>query len=80
MGDPDKAMNAVVDVVRGEGKAQGKPWPLYLVLGDDAERDITRKLTTVSQALDEWKEVTRSTSFDDCDHDCLLSMGTTNSR
>ncbi|KAH0828727.1 hypothetical protein J3R83DRAFT_3138 [Lanmaoa asiatica] len=38
-GDPAKAMNAVVDVVRGEGVAAGREWPLYLVLGKDAEID-----------------------------------------
>ena len=28
-GDPVKAMNAVVDVVRGEGVAAGREWPLW---------------------------------------------------
>ncbi|GLB40934.1 putative enoyl-(Acyl carrier protein) reductase [Lyophyllum shimeji] len=39
-GDPDKAMEAVIDVVRGEGVAKGRPWPGYLILGEDAERDL----------------------------------------
>lgn len=37
-GDPDKAMEAVVDVVRGEGVARGRPFPRYLILGDDGEK------------------------------------------
>ncbi|KAL0947768.1 hypothetical protein HGRIS_013845 [Hohenbuehelia grisea] len=63
-GDPDKAMEAVVDVVRGEGVASGRELPLYLILGDDAEVDIRAKLGKVGKALDEWVDVTRSLSLD----------------
>ena len=43
-GDPDKAVEAIVlDVVRGEGVAKGKPWPDYLFLGDDAEAAVRTK-------------------------------------
>ncbi|KAJ7233854.1 hypothetical protein B0H12DRAFT_166266 [Mycena haematopus] len=42
-GDPAKAMEAVVDVVRGENTAQGRPWPGRLVLGDDAVNDVRVK-------------------------------------
>ncbi|RDB25896.1 putative oxidoreductase YusZ [Hypsizygus marmoreus] len=63
-GDPDKAMEAVVDVVRGEGVAKGRPWPLYLVLGEDAENDVEVKCTKVLKALEDWKDVTRGVNFD----------------
>lgn len=63
-GDPDKAMEVVVDVVRGEGAAMGRPWPLYLVLGDDAEEGIKEKCGKLLKHLDEWKDVTRNVSFD----------------
>jgi hypothetical protein len=63
-GDPDKAMEAVVDVVKGEGKAQGRPWPLYLALGDDAGEDIRLKTTKLLKHVDEWGDVIRSVSFD----------------
>ncbi|KII85496.1 hypothetical protein PLICRDRAFT_668304 [Plicaturopsis crispa FD-325 SS-3] len=63
-GDPAKAMEAVVDVVRGEGKAKGRPWPTYLVLGDDAERDIRAKIQKMLDTLDAWADVTRGTNFD----------------
>ncbi|KAF5370913.1 hypothetical protein D9615_009789 [Tricholomella constricta] len=56
-GDPDKAMEAVVDVVRGEGIAKGRPWPGYLVLGEDAEKDVRDKCNKVLRVLDEWKDV-----------------------
>ncbi|EKM77831.1 hypothetical protein AGABI1DRAFT_76862 [Agaricus bisporus var. burnettii JB137-S8] len=64
-GDPDKAMNALADIVRGEGVAQGREWPKYLILGKDADRDVREKCGIVLNALDEWKDVSRNVSFDD---------------
>jgi NAD(P)-dependent dehydrogenase (short-subunit alcohol dehydrogenase family) len=63
-GDPDKAMEAVVDVVRGEGVAEGRPWPLYLALGDDAEEGIREKCAKLLQHLNDWGDVTRSMRFE----------------
>jgi hypothetical protein len=57
-------MNAVVDIVRGEGVAQGREWPKYLVLGTDADGDVREKCKIVLDALDEWKDVTRGVNFD----------------
>ncbi|KAF9002466.1 hypothetical protein BDQ17DRAFT_530397 [Cyathus striatus] len=62
-GDPDKAMEAVVDVVRGEGVAKGRPFPPYLVLGQDAENDIRNKCAKVLTNLDAWQDVTRGVNF-----------------
>ncbi|KAK7044581.1 putative oxidoreductase YusZ [Favolaschia claudopus] len=64
VGDPDKAMEAVVDVVRGEGAANGKPWPRYLALGKDADRDIRAKCKIMADHLDEWSEVVKRVDFD----------------
>jgi NAD(P)-dependent dehydrogenase (short-subunit alcohol dehydrogenase family) len=64
LGDPVKAMEAVADVVRGEGVAKGRPWPQYLILGEDAERDVRSKCQKILDALDEWKDVTGSVSYD----------------
>lgn len=63
-GDPKKAMEVVVDVVRGEGVAKGKSWPGILVLGEDAEKDARERCTKVLEVLDEWKDVSRGVSFD----------------
>lgn len=63
IGDPIKAMEILVDVVRGEGVAEGKTWPLYLPLGSDAEQAIRDKTATMRKVLDEWKDVIRSTDF-----------------
>jgi hypothetical protein len=63
-GNPDKAMEAVVDVVRGEGVAKGRPWPRYLILGEDAEQDVRTKSHLILDALDEWKDVACSVGYD----------------
>jgi len=62
-GDPDKAVEVIVDVVRGEGVAKGKPWPEYLFLGDDAEDAVRAKCSKILKVLDEWAEVTRNVGF-----------------
>ncbi|KAG5727371.1 hypothetical protein E4T56_gene12054 [Termitomyces sp. T112] len=63
-GDPAKAMEAVVDIVRGEGIAKGRPWPNLLILGEDAGRDVRNKCNKVLEALDEWKDVTCGVNLD----------------
>ena len=62
-GDPDKAVEAIVDVVRGEGVAKGRAMPDYLFLGDDAEVAVRAKCSKVLKLLDEWADVTRNVSF-----------------
>lgn len=63
-GDPVKAMEVVVDVVRNEGVAKGKPWPGLLVLGEDSERDIRNKCQATLQILDNWGDVARNVNLD----------------
>ncbi|KAF8521583.1 short-chain oxidoreductase [Hysterangium stoloniferum] len=60
-GDPRKAVDVIVDVVRGEGCAVGKRWPDLLVLGEDAEEDIRSKCQQVLARLDdaEWRDIVR---------------------
>lgn len=62
-GDPAKAMEAVVDVVKGEGVAAGRPWPTYLVLGKDAEKAILAKTDRLKMHLEEWSDVVRGVEF-----------------
>ncbi|KAJ3727222.1 NAD(P)-binding protein [Lentinula guzmanii] len=57
-GDPDKAVELIVDVVRGEGQAEGKDWSLYLPLGRDANQDIGTKCGKMLTAVKTWREVT----------------------
>ncbi|KAF8552785.1 NAD(P)-binding protein [Imleria badia] len=63
-GDPVKAMKALVEVVCGEGRAHGKAWPLYLVLGKDAERDVRNKCARIIRHLDEWSDTVRDVELD----------------
>ncbi|KAJ7184381.1 hypothetical protein C8R46DRAFT_1063900 [Mycena filopes] len=63
-GDPVKAMSAVVDVVRGEGVAVGRPWPTYLVLGKGAEKAILAKMRKLKTHCEEWTDVVRGVEFE----------------
>ncbi|KAI0084027.1 hypothetical protein BDY19DRAFT_974119 [Irpex rosettiformis] len=62
--DPVKAMNILADVVRGEGKAKGKPWPLYLPLAMEAEDAIRSKTKSLENVLDDWGDIIRDTKLD----------------
>ncbi|KAG7441151.1 NAD(P)-binding protein [Guyanagaster necrorhizus] len=57
-GDADLAVDVVVDVVRGDGKAKGREWPTYLVLGPGGDVAIRSKCEKMVKVLDEWKDVT----------------------
>ncbi|KAJ6598424.1 hypothetical protein DFH09DRAFT_1131739 [Mycena vulgaris] len=63
-GDPAKAMEVLTDVVRGEGGATGRPWPLYLFLGDVAVQGITDKCHSILQVIDDWKDVSTGLNVD----------------
>ncbi|KAM6493355.1 hypothetical protein JOM56_011489 [Amanita muscaria] len=64
-GDARKAMELVVDVVRGEGKAKGRPWPLHLFVGKEAFDSVKAKCEAVLSMLQGWEEVARDLDFDD---------------
>ena len=63
-GDPRRAMELLVDVVRGEGAAAGRPWPMWLFMGRDVYRDVRGKCDAVLHALDEWEDVATDLEFD----------------
>ena len=58
-GDPDKAAQAMIKVVESDNP------PMRLVLGEDALQATRHKIETFQKELNEWEEVTLSTSFDD---------------
>ncbi|THH02229.1 hypothetical protein EW026_g613 [Hermanssonia centrifuga] len=62
-GDPEKFAGVIVDVVRGEGSAFGKPFPLSLPLGSDAYGTIKEVCENMTEQLGEWKDVICSTDF-----------------
>ncbi|KAJ7233847.1 hypothetical protein B0H12DRAFT_1143358 [Mycena haematopus] len=63
-GDPVKAMEVLTDVVRGEGGAAGRPWPLYLILGDIAVAGVSEKCHKMLKVIDDWKDVTTGLDVD----------------
>jgi hypothetical protein len=57
-GDPALGMSAVVDVIRGEGRAVGrKSLPLWLFLGEDCMHDVRARLDHMGSVMNEWEEV-----------------------
>ena len=63
-GDPVKAMELLVDVVRGEGKAYGREWPMWLFMGKDCYRDVRNKCEKVLKSLDTWEDLATDLEFD----------------
>lgn len=65
-GNPDKAMDLLVDVVRGEGKAAGRPFPRYLIVGEDAMADAAARGEKILAAIEDWKDLTgKAIHFDE---------------
>ncbi|RDW88418.1 hypothetical protein BP6252_00450 [Coleophoma cylindrospora] len=62
-GDPHKAVELIIDVVKKEGKAAGKGFPAKLPLGADAVAQMRKKCTDVLKLLDDWEEISSSTGF-----------------
>lgn len=58
-GDPDKAAQAMIKVVESDNP------PMRLVLGEDALKATRQKIETFQKELDEWEDITTSTSFED---------------
>nr|VWO94541.1 ATP-dependent RNA helicase CshA (EC [Ganoderma boninense] len=63
-GDPARAMELLVDVVKGEGRAAGREWPLWLVLGRDAYADVRAKCARLLETMDRWEDVATDLEFE----------------
>jgi len=64
-----KVAHVLVDVVRGEGvafNAQGqlRPWPEWLIVGEDANEDVREKCRRAIELLDEWQDVVLGVGLD----------------
>lgn len=55
----------MVDVLRGEGFARGKPFPLRLPIGSDAVEIVKKTCEDTLKNLEEWRELSVSTDFDE---------------
>jgi NAD(P)-dependent dehydrogenase (short-subunit alcohol dehydrogenase family) len=62
-GDPSKAVSIMLDVIRGEGVAEGKETPFRLPLGGDCFEQVKEKLDGMQKLLSDWEAVIRSTDF-----------------
>ena len=62
-GDPRKATDLIVDVVRSEGKATGKQIPFRLPIGPDGLATIRAKYTKLTQICDEWSYAVVDTNY-----------------
>jgi len=62
-GDPAKGVAHIIDVVKSEGNAAGKPFPGHLALGPDAVSHIRQKCAEAVQFVDEWEAVSSETLY-----------------
>lgn len=56
-GDPDKAAQAMIDVVYSENP------PLRLILGEDALEGVRNKIESIQKDMDAWEDVSRNMAF-----------------
>ncbi|KAF9568297.1 short chain dehydrogenase [Agrocybe pediades] len=62
-GNPVKGVEAIIDIVKGEGLAAGKAFPLSVALGTDCYTTAKQSTEAALARLDEWKELSASTDF-----------------
>ncbi|KAG6874717.1 hypothetical protein C0992_006862, partial [Termitomyces sp. T32_za158] len=62
-GDPIKGVQVIVDVVRGEGVARGKPFPTVLAVGSDCYNVAKTEAEKTLLRLKEWKDVSYCTDY-----------------
>ncbi|KAF9875875.1 short-chain oxidoreductase [Colletotrichum karsti] len=62
-GDPAKAVERMVELVRGTGMAEGREVPLRVPLGTDGLERIKGKCEGVLEVCKEWEDVARSTDW-----------------
>ena len=63
-GDPKLGVERMVDVIRGEGAAEGRPMPAQLPLGSDALNIIKGKCLEIVKVCDEWEQFIKSTDYE----------------
>ncbi|KAH7120702.1 hypothetical protein EDB81DRAFT_873057 [Dactylonectria macrodidyma] len=61
LGDVKKGCAVIVDVLTRTGVAEGKQFPVRILLGSDCDAFIRSECSDTIKILDEWKEVTLST-------------------
>ncbi|KAK4216519.1 hypothetical protein QBC37DRAFT_385409 [Rhypophila decipiens] len=60
--DITKLTNAIIDVIKGEGLAKGRPFPVRVVLGPDSLEAIRQKCNEQLKLMHDWEDVSLSVS------------------
>ena len=63
-GDPRKLVERIIDVVKSEGMAAGKPIPQRLPIGRDAMAAIKKKCEATLKLCEEWESLITSTDIE----------------
>lgn len=66
-GDPKKAVERMIDVLKGEGMAKDKggEFPVRMPLGTDGIKAVREKCLATLKICDEWEKIAVSTDVDD---------------
>ena len=62
-GDPKRAAEVIIDLIKGEGTGKDKAVPAVFILGSDGYEFIKAATEKTLNTLEEWKGVTSSTDF-----------------
>lgn len=62
-GDTVKLVDIIIDVVKGEGVAEGKSIPRSIQIGTDCYNGVKEDLTKRLEILEEWRDVSTSTDL-----------------
>ncbi|KAK4183797.1 hypothetical protein QBC35DRAFT_442678 [Podospora australis] len=65
-GDIAKLPGAIIDIVKGEGLAKERPFPVRVLLGSDSLDAIRQKCNEQLQLIDSWEDITLSVVADGC--------------
>lgn len=71
-GDPEKAVDIIIDIVKREGVAEGKTEPLRLPIGKDAVAALRNKYENYLELVKEWESMITYT-----DHEAEVKVSTT---
>ncbi|KAL4891297.1 hypothetical protein BDV59DRAFT_203739 [Aspergillus ambiguus] len=63
-GDPRKAVDLVIEAVRGEGRCVGKQLPFWLPLGEDGFQTVEEHCRKKLEICEEWKELGTATNIE----------------
>lgn len=63
-GDAGKCSNLIIDILKGEGVAAGRPFPLQIPVGLDSYETISRLAADMVKTCEQWKDLSCSTEGD----------------